>query len=89
MLTRGDIADALYERLFRDRPEGASSCPAGDTIPYGGPKVPPARKVFLSDWELRRMVKPGQKRLAVPANAIVSPLSLDWLDYNGVEIVRE
>ncbi|MDT8287500.1 MAG: hypothetical protein RQ748_10345 [Elusimicrobiales bacterium] len=81
MLTRGDIADALYERLFRDRPGEAPARPAK--------KAPPAKKVFLSDWELRRMMKPGQKRLAVPANAIVSPLALDWLDYNGVEIVRE
>lgn len=81
MLTRGDIADALYERLFRGKAEGAPARAAG--------KAPPARKVFLSDWELRRMMKPGRKRLAVPANAIISPLSLDWLDYNGVEIVRE
>ncbi|HBE88670.1 MAG TPA: hypothetical protein DDW67_05975 [Elusimicrobia bacterium] len=81
MLTRGDIADALYERLFRDGPAEAAPRPAK--------KAPPFKKVFLSDWELRRMMKPGQKRLVVPANAIVSPLSLDWLDYNGVEIVRE
>lgn len=81
MLTRGDIADALYARLFRDRPAEAPS--------RAVKKAPPAKKVFLSDWEIRRMMKPGQKRLAVPANAIVSPLSLDWLDYNGVEIVRE
>lgn len=81
MLTRGDIADALYERLFRDRPGEAPARPTK--------KAPPAKKAFLSDWELRRMMKPGQKRLAVPANAIVSPLALDWLDYNGVEIVRE
>jgi hypothetical protein len=81
MLTRGDIADALYERLFRGGAEGAPARPAK--------KAPPAKKIFLSDWELRRLVKPGQKRLAVPANAIISPLSLDWLDYNGVEILRE
>ncbi len=89
MLTRGDIADALYERLFRDRPGEAYARGTGDTIRHGVPKKAPAKKVFLSDWEIRRLVKPGQKRLSVPANAIVSPLSLDWLDYNGVEIVRE
>ncbi len=81
MLTRGDIADALYERLFRGSAEEAPARPAK--------KAPPAKKVFLSDWEIRRMMKPGGRRLVVPRNAIVSPLSMDWLDYNGVEIVRE
>jgi hypothetical protein len=88
MLTRGDIADALYERLFRGRAEEAASRRTGDAVRHGVPEAP-AKKVFLSDWELRRMMKPGQKRLAVPRNAIVSPLAMDWLDYNGVEITRE
>lgn len=81
MLTRGDIADALYERLFRGKSGEAPARAAG--------KAPPAKKIFLSDWELRRMMKPGQKKLVVPRNAIVSPLAMDWLDYNGVEITRE
>ena len=35
----------------------------------------PKKRVFISDWELRR--DPGN----IPENAIISPLSRDWLDY--------
>ena len=52
-------------------------------------KVPEVKKkVFLSDWELRRIYKPGAKTVQVHDNVIISPLSLDWLDYNGVAVVR-
>ncbi|MEK7722427.1 MAG: hypothetical protein AAB359_08560 [Elusimicrobiota bacterium] len=46
------------------------------------------KKVFLSDWELRRIYKPGSKTVQVPANSIVSPLSLEWLEYDGITVVR-
>ncbi|HAH31147.1 MAG TPA: hypothetical protein DCL44_02415 [Elusimicrobia bacterium] len=63
-------------------------CPGG-----GEPalkKVPElSKKVFLSDWEMRRLFKPGARTVTVPADAIISPLSLDWLEYNIVKIVRE
>lgn len=52
-------------------------------------KVPEVKKrVFLSDRELRGIYKPGSKTVQVPANAIISPLSLDWLDYDGVTVLR-
>jgi len=38
------------------------------------------KKIFISDWELKKMVEAGQ---SIPANAIISPLSKDWLDYNN------
>ena len=40
------------------------------------------KKVFISDWELKRMAASGRKPV-LPENAIVSPLSSDWLDYGG------
>ena len=33
------------------------------------------KRIFISDWELRQT--PGD----IPENAIISPLSLDWLEY--------
>jgi len=52
-------------------------------------KVPElGKKLFLSDFELRKMVVPGSGVLTVAANAIISPLALDWLDYDGVKITR-
>jgi hypothetical protein len=79
MLTKGAVEDLICEHLSRaDR---------GSLAPVGKKPVP-ARKIFISDWELRRLYKPGSRGLTVPANAILSPLSLDWLDYNGVKVVR-
>ena len=68
--------------------EHLSRSSGGGAAPARG-KYAAVKKVFISDWELRRIYKPGSVTVRVPANAIVSPLSLDWLDYNGVRIIRE
>lgn len=81
MLTKGAVEDLIFAHLPRERGEGRSDAAAR--------KVPELRKkVFLSDLELRRLYKPGSRTVAVPADAILSPLSVDWLDYDGVEVVR-
>lgn len=78
MLTKGAVEDIIMRHL---------RLPPGEAAP-GLKKVPGLnKKVFLSDWELRRLYKPGAGTVGVPANAIVSPLSLDWLDYNGIKII--
>ncbi|MEI7482487.1 MAG: hypothetical protein WCK75_09085 [Elusimicrobiota bacterium] len=85
MLTKGDIADVISAYLAR-----ASAGAAAETrgrIPSRASKPLPKR-VFITDWEMKRLVKPGQKSVSVPAGAIISPLSLDWLDYDGVKVVR-
>lgn len=79
MLTKGAVEDLIMQHLSRASGEGAPAAAGG--------KGKPVKKVFLSDWELRRLCRPGDKTLRVPANAIVSPLSQDWLDYNGVEVI--
>ncbi len=38
------------------------------------------KKIFISDWELKKMVESGKP---IPDNAILSPLSKEWLDYNS------
>jgi L-fuculose-phosphate aldolase len=40
------------------------------------------KKVFLSDWELKRMNASGRKAGSFPENAIISPLSSEWLEYD-------
>ncbi|MDO8805672.1 MAG: hypothetical protein Q7R35_14730 [Elusimicrobiota bacterium] len=79
MLTKGAVEDLIMQHLSRE-PGGAA--PAGKKVPAV------VKKVFLSDWELRRIYKPGSKTVQVPSNVIVSPLSLDWLDYNGITVLR-
>ncbi|HNW45065.1 MAG TPA: hypothetical protein PKI19_11210 [Elusimicrobiales bacterium] len=80
MLTKGAIEDLIAAHLSRDRSGKAASSPR---------KVPELKKkIFLSDFELRKKLAPGARSLSVPANAIISPLALDWLEYNGIEIIR-
>jgi len=78
MLTKGALEDLIMEHL---RP-----------APGAAPAVKKVRelkkRVFLSDWELRRLYKAGDRTVSVPANAILSPLSLDWLDYDGITVLR-
>ena len=78
MLTKGALEDLIMEHL-RPAPGAA---PAMKKVPEL------KKKVFLSDWELRRLYKPGARAVTVPANAILSPLSLDWLDYDGITVLR-
>ena len=40
------------------------------------------KKVFLSDWELKKMDAAGREAAGLPENAIISPLSMDWLEYD-------
>lgn len=80
MLTKGAVEDLIMQHLSRASGGGAAPAPAKP--------APPAKRIFISDWELRRLYAPGAKSVRVPANAIVSPLSLDWLEYNGVEVLR-
>ncbi|HAT73028.1 MAG TPA: hypothetical protein DCS63_09460 [Elusimicrobia bacterium] len=79
MLTKGAVEDIIMSHL---RPVPGVARAAG--------KVPELKKrVFVSDWELRRLYRPGSKSVTVPVNAIISPLSMDWLGYNGVELIRK
>lgn len=81
MLTKGAVEDLIHEHLSRRA--GGGAVPAAR-------KVPELKKrLFLSDLELRRLYRPGDRRIRVPAGAIISPLALDWIDFNGIEVVRE
>ncbi|MDD5208864.1 MAG: hypothetical protein PHV36_05710 [Elusimicrobiales bacterium] len=80
MLTKGAVEDIIMQHLAGR---------AGVAAPAARKAPELKRKVFLSDWELRRIYIPGSKSVQVPADSIISPLSLDWLDYDGIKVVRE
>lgn len=75
-MTRDDLLDILVAGLSKDGPTTASPV---------GPRV----RRFLPEHEIRKQLTPGGKRLTIPMNSIVSPLALDWLTLQGIEIVRE
>ena len=49
----------------------------------------PARKLFLSEYEIKLLLKDGRKKLVVPESAILSPLAQEWLIEKGIQIIRE
>ena len=70
----------MAKHLFRRKPEEAAA------VPKKVPELLP--RIFLSDFELRRKFAAGSGFINVPGNAIISPLALDWLDYEGIKIIR-
>ena len=49
----------------------------------------PAKRLFLSEYDIKLMLKGGKKELRVPRTAIVSPLAQEWLEFRGIKISRE
>ena len=47
------------------------------------------KRIFFSDYDIRKLLLPKAKVLRVPINAIISPLSLDWIEFDGIKIVYE
>ncbi len=80
MLTKSHIEDLLMRHLSDDKNQAA--VPARRKVPEL------KKKVFISDLELRRALAPGGRTISVPSNAIISPLAADWLEYDGIEIIR-
>ncbi len=79
MLTKGAVEDLIMQHLSGGQGGAASSVKRATVR---------EKKVFLPDLELRRLYVRGSKTVTVPHNAIISPLSLDWLDYDGVRVIR-
>ncbi|HOX22152.1 MAG TPA: hypothetical protein PLL10_01705 [Elusimicrobiales bacterium] len=80
MFTRDDLIDWLVELLAAQDKGRATD---GEK-PQG-----PLRRVFISDWELRRLRRPGEKTIRLPRGSIVSPLARDWIDYEGIRLIFE
>lgn len=80
-LTVNDLTDIVAGFLLDDKKPGISS--------QNKASRPIGKRVFLSDYDIRRRMLPGGKILRVPRNTIISPLSLDWIDFNGIKVVYE
>ena len=80
MFTRDDLVDWLVELL---------SAQSHGRVSDGKKPEGPPRRVFVSDWELRRLRRPGENTLRLPRGTIVSPLAQDWIDFEGIKIFFE
>ena len=96
MLTRDDIIDIVIAGLAKAQPAAVARPPAFIAAPPPAPKArpsglpPPGPKgrSFWSEYEIKKALTAGGKRLTLPTDAIVSPLASDWLILRGIEIVR-
>lgn len=104
MLTRDDLIDMLIAGLAKAKPAVAASVPTAQPAaakpfiavappvakakPSGLPPPGPKGRAFWSEYEIKKALTGGGKRLTLPADAIVSPLASDWLTLRGIEIVR-
>ena len=58
--------------------------------PYNKPYTSfAAKRIFLSEYEVKRLLSGGLKTLRIPKSAILSPLALEWMEGKNIEIVRE
>lgn len=46
----------------------------------------PAKRLFLSEYDIKKLMKPGARQLQVPKASIISPLAQEWLETKGVSI---
>ncbi len=88
MLTRSDLVDLILQ-ILRERPQAPR-------VPDPAPGPPPAtavfrttRRVFLSEYEVKKLLTPQAQQLKIPRDAILSPLAEDWLVLKGIRIIRE
>lgn len=80
MYTRDDLIDAILRRLKE---------PAAPAAPV--PRAPAASRkgrVFLSEYDVKKALTPGETHLTIPKDAIVSPLAQEWLALKGIRIIR-
>lgn len=76
MLQREDLVDIIVAHLRPARPRG----------PAAGPG--PRGRLFLSEREIKKRLTPGAQHLTIPEGAIISPLALDWLALEGIQVIR-
>ena len=96
MLTRDDVIDIVVAGLAQAKPAVvarpaafvAAPPPVAKARPSGLPPPGPKGRSFWSEYEIKKALTAGGKRLTLPTDAIVSPLASDWLTLKGIEIVR-
>ena len=97
MISPGDIVDAVWDVLKENRdfrkileqePERKGKWGEIVRRPFNRPYTSlPAKRIFLTEHDIRKLLSPGSKKLTVPKEAILSPLAQDWISEKGIEIV--
>ncbi|MEW6040705.1 MAG: hypothetical protein AB1633_04215 [Elusimicrobiota bacterium] len=48
----------------------------------------PKGRQFISEYEIKQMIKDGTSEITVPANAIISPLAQEIIAEKGIKVKR-
>jgi hypothetical protein len=76
------IVDIIYSQIFQ-KPEQRIN----DTDTTGKINKRPIKRTFISDYEIRKKYyNPETKEVTIPPNSIISPLSIEWIEYNMIKI---
>jgi hypothetical protein len=91
VLTRDDLIDLIVAGLAKAGPASVVSAPGktAPPAPKGLSSRGPAGRIFLSEYEIKKRLTGSGNRLTIPKQSIVSPLALEFLILQGIEIVRE
>ncbi len=83
MFTRDDLIDLITSELKAAPIIGAGTAksPEPETLLRG--------RVFLSEYDIKRLLTAQGQHLTIPRDAIISPLASDWLILKGIKIIRE
>jgi len=80
MFTQDDLIDLLMSHLA---PRKAAQAPRKGAFPEA------RGRTFVTEYEIKKRLTGGARSLTLPKDAIVSPLAVDWLILNSIEIIRE
>lgn len=74
------ISDIIYEFIYGK--------PQIKTTSDKNIKNKKIKKTFITDHELRKKYyNPSTKTVTIPSNSIISPLSIDWIEYENIKII--
>lgn len=103
MLSEDDLAEIVYDALkssdsrtgnlraaMNEPPARKGKWGFHAREPYNRPYTSlPVRRIFLSEYDIKQRLAPGQKQLRVPRGAIISPLAEEWLTEKGIRVEFE
>ena len=89
MLKRDDLIDLIVRHLTEAKPASVEPSIRNNVNEgQAGPAAPKGR-LFLSEHDIKKRLTPGQTRLTIPKESIISPLAADWLVLQGIQVIRE
>ncbi len=87
VLKRGDAGTVNYRNALSKTPERHGRWGFHAAVPFNKSYTSlQAKRIFLAEYDVKKLMKPGDKVLTIPKSSILSPLAQDWLETKGVSI---